>query len=391
MSTRQHNISQRVPAGKKALRSFLLVIFVFTAILSFGRAQVQAASSAPVLVSAKAVSYNKIKVTWKKVSGASWYNLYYKVAGGKWKGVRSKIRGTSFTHTGGTVRPIKVGVTYYYTVRAVKNGKLSSYNKKGVSAKTSLGRTVLSGAEMTDSTHIKISWKGVGGADGYHVYRKVNGKWKKIGTSIATRHDWTFISSTKNPIVPGQKYTFTVRAYQLVNKKKVFGGYQKAGVSVTVPVPPEPEPEPDPDPDAALNNVADSLMARLISPAASQSQKLRAAWDYICHSGTFSYARSYAAFTGSDTHERAYRFLTTHAGNCYDFACAFAYLAKRIGYTAYVVYGQCPAAGGGLTPHGWVFINGLGYFDPNGEWAEFAPGIYGYSYDPYTPAGRALV
>ena len=81
--------------------------------------------------------------------------------------------------------------------------------------------------------------------------------------------------------------------------------------------------------------------------------------------------------------------MKNHNGNCYDFAAAFATAANRIGYTAYVVYGRCPSISGGLTPHAWVMITELGYFDPEGAWAGFARVYRGY-YNPYTETGRVL-
>ena len=61
--------------------------------------------------------------------------------------------------------------------------------------------------------------------------------------------------------------------------------------------------------------------------------------------------------------------LTGHAGNCYDFAAAFAACAARLGYETYVVYGTTYMLAGGTGPHGWVYISGLGIFDPEGTFA----------------------
>ncbi len=69
----------------------------------------------------------------------------------------------------------------------------------------------------------------------------------------------------------------------------------------------------------------------------------------------------------------AYKMLTTRYGNCYDFAAAFCYLAKAVGYEGMIcIAGQCASASGGLTPHSWCEFNGM-VFDPE---ISYANGLY---------------
>lgn len=69
----------------------------------------------------------------------------------------------------------------------------------------------------------------------------------------------------------------------------------------------------------------------------------------------------------------AYKMLTTRYGNCYDFAAAFCYLAKAVGYESMTcIAGQCASASGGLTPHSWCEFNGM-VFDPE---ISYANGLY---------------
>ncbi len=75
-------------------------------------------------------SKGKIKVTWKKVSGASKYEVYRKASGGKWKKVKTTTT-TSWINKSG----LKKGKTYYYKVKAIKadntvaNSAYSAYKK----------------------------------------------------------------------------------------------------------------------------------------------------------------------------------------------------------------------------------------------------------------------
>ena len=65
---------------------------------------------------------------------------------------------------------------------------------------------------------INVKWKKTSGATHYIVYYKKDGtkKWTKIKTLDNSKSSYTHTSSKKYPIVVGQKYTYTVKAY---NKK----------------------------------------------------------------------------------------------------------------------------------------------------------------------------
>lgn len=121
----------------------------------------------------------------------------------------------------------------------------------------------------------------------------------------------------------------------------------------------------------------------ITSSSMSRSQKLRACWNYMT-SSRFHYVRRYDFSTyGGWVYDYGMDILTSRGGNCYRFACAFALLAKEIGYRPAVVWGMVPHVGGGLTPHCLVKIDGL-FYDPEGQFAGWAQGIYGLSYYPMT-------
>lgn len=69
--------------------------------------------------------------------------------------------------------------------------------------------------------------------------------------------------------------------------------------------------------------------------------------------------------------EEAYVMLSTRKGNCYNYAAAFGYLARAIGFDAHIYAGTVRGMGTAdyptVNPHGWVEIN----FD--GEWRLFDP------------------
>ena len=72
---------------------------------------------------------------------------------------------------------------------------------------------------------ISFKWTAVSGVDGYQVFRKVNsGKWKAVKTITETFYK---DKDTK----AGYKYSYTVKAYKLIDGKKVYSGYDKKGLS----------------------------------------------------------------------------------------------------------------------------------------------------------------
>ena len=72
---------------------------------------------------------------------------------------------------------------------------------------------------------ITFKWSAVSNADGYQVYRKVNsGKWKSVKTT-------TGLVYKDKDTKAGYKYSYTVKAYKLIDGKKVYSGYDKIGLS----------------------------------------------------------------------------------------------------------------------------------------------------------------
>ncbi|MEG0919575.1 MAG: fibronectin type III domain-containing protein [Anaerovoracaceae bacterium] len=69
-----------------------------------------------------AIENNKLQLSWDAVDGADSYALYQKVSGKSFKKVKT-TSATSFTTSSK-----KSNVTYYYRVKAIKNGKYSNYS-----------------------------------------------------------------------------------------------------------------------------------------------------------------------------------------------------------------------------------------------------------------------
>lgn len=135
-----------------------------------------------------------------------------------------------------------------------------------------------------------------------------------------------------------------------------------------------------------LNSITNSHM--------TMEQKLNACWSYVT-SRNFRYAPKYPNLSADGwPRQTAYDMLTTRAGNCYSFACAFAALASEIGYQPYIVcgrvHGSRDGASDGYTRHAWVRINGLNY-DPEGQYAGWLRGIYGRAVYPTSHTIQSIV
>ena len=115
-----------------------------------------------------------IKVSWKKVTGASGYIVYRKAKGGKWKelGKTSKLYYVD--------KKAKKGTSYSYAVCAYSGSVKSYYDTDGLSIRRLIAPKI---SVANKKNGILINWKKVTGASGYYVYRKASsGKWKKIAT-----------------------------------------------------------------------------------------------------------------------------------------------------------------------------------------------------------------
>ena len=95
------------------------------------------------------------------------------------------------------------------------------------------GAVKLTKITAVDYNKISIKWKKASGATNYVVcYKEAgNSKWIKLKTLGNTKSSYTHTSSSKYPIVVGQKYQYTVKAYDKNTKK--YGSYNTKGLTVT--------------------------------------------------------------------------------------------------------------------------------------------------------------
>ena len=100
-----------------------------------------------------------------------------------------------------------------------------------IQAASAPGTVKLNSISAPAYNKINVKWKKTSGATHYIVYYKEEGtkKWIKIKTLDNSKSSYTHTSSKKYPIVVGQKYTYTVKAYN--KKTKKAGSYNNKGLT----------------------------------------------------------------------------------------------------------------------------------------------------------------
>lgn len=98
---------------------------------------------------------------------------------------------------------------------------------------SSPGTVTLNKVSPTAYNKIKVSWKKASNATNYYVYYRKSGtkKWTKIASVKSSASSYTHKSSSKYPIIVGQKYDYTVKAYN--SKYKKSGKYNTKGLSAS--------------------------------------------------------------------------------------------------------------------------------------------------------------
>jgi hypothetical protein len=188
----------------------------------YGKAVVPAT---PVLTKVSNVSTG-VKVQWEKAANASGYYVFRKEPEGSWKKIKTITSGKTVSYTDTTA---KNGVTYVYTVQAYDGFDLTSdYDETGLTI-TYVAAPTLTGV-VNQNAALKVQWEAVEGVDGYRVYRKAGSE--TSWTTVASKLEGGDLTSWKDTdIKNGTQYTYTVKAYKVVEGTTVWSGYVSAGVS----------------------------------------------------------------------------------------------------------------------------------------------------------------
>ena len=258
-------------------RRILSILLVLVMILVMMPVEIFAAAKAPAKVKAKAVSatYNSNKVSWKRISGASGYEVHRATSkAGKYKKVKTltSVKKVTFTD-----KKLKTGTTYFYKVRAyskVKGKKTYGKFSAVVKAKPVPAKVTVTATSATNKSN-KVNWKKTSGASGYELYRAMSksGKYTKIKTATSGKAG----SFTDKNLTTGRTYYYKIRAYRNVKGKKVYGSYSKVvsakPVQAQATVKPTPTTVAKPTPTTAAKPTATPLPLPTVTPIPEPKEK----------------------------------------------------------------------------------------------------------------------
>lgn len=172
----------------------------------------------PSSVSAKLYGYDDVKVSWSKVSGATGYVVYYK------KSTATSWSSKSTTGTSVKLADLADGVKY--NIKVVTYKTKSGYKCYNAGKATSIYtlKKVTGVTTVKSGTKVKVSWTNISGETGYQISQST----KKSGTNIVATYKTTSGKSKTISATKGKSYYYKVRAYKVVDGKKIYGPWSTA-------------------------------------------------------------------------------------------------------------------------------------------------------------------
>lgn len=180
----------------------------------------------------KSTASSKIELTWKKVSGASGYQIYRSTKkSGSYKKIAevSGAGNTKFTDTS-----VVGGKTYYYKIRAYRKNarKTGVATFSAVQKAWALEKVTIEKASASGGNKVVLQWKKAANAKGYRIYRSTNEKtgFEKIKeiTSDET------VKYTDASVKTGKTYYYKIVAISTIKDSVVTRG--DASKAAEVPV-----------------------------------------------------------------------------------------------------------------------------------------------------------
>lgn len=166
--------------------------------------------------------YDRVKVSWKKVTGASGYLIQYKVSGGSYK----KLTTTTGTYTT-KAKELKDGKKYYFRVIPYykdDRGILRYSTNAGKSASTyTLKKVKQKTIKKYSASKVKIRWYDISGQTGYQISRSTSVSKKSVYATAKSTSATSKIIKTKK----GKTYYYRVRAYKKVGDNYIYGPWSE--------------------------------------------------------------------------------------------------------------------------------------------------------------------
>jgi Leucine-rich repeat (LRR) protein/fibronectin type 3 domain-containing protein len=186
-----------------------------------------AKAASPKDAQAVSAGYDRIKITWKAVSGAKEYEVYRAASKNGTYTKAGVCADTSFISTGLTMNKayfFKVRARYVAGSTVTLGGYSDIVSDKPVPATPSGIK-----GSVASFNSVRLTWKEVPGATKYAVYRAVNknGYYARIAETSS-------LTYTDKGLTHKKTYYYKVRAYRLAGKTKVFSSY--SGIVTAKPI-----------------------------------------------------------------------------------------------------------------------------------------------------------
>ena len=169
---------------------------------------------------------NSISLKWDKNETANGAVVeMYK--NGQWVVVATKTSNTAVSHK---ITGLDASTAYKFRVRAYINdegGRIYSVYNTTLNEATAPASVKNFRRTISAKTAIRFNWDKNTTADGYSFEMIKNSKW----TTVATIEDGTATNYSQLKLNPGTAYRFRIRAYKVVNGKKIFSGYSYVNAS----------------------------------------------------------------------------------------------------------------------------------------------------------------
>lgn len=183
---------------------------------------------------AKLYKYNGVKLTWKKVEGATGYRVETRIDDPD--GIYVKYLGYTTKNTfkaSGLKYDIAYGVNYLYVTPVFKDGNTQYYSEKSKTTVKAypMKKMIKPTVKKYSNGKVRVSFAELIGADGYQISRAV----KKTGTKVVYKtidSEYQFDAPRPNAkdymnsrlvsATRGKTYYYKVRAYTIVNGERVY-------------------------------------------------------------------------------------------------------------------------------------------------------------------------
>ena len=183
--------------------------------------------TAPVApkISLTVADYDAINIKVSSVKGAVKHEIYRSLAK---NGTYEKIAEISTANYKDSF--LTSGVTYYYKVRSCSQVACGNYSS--IASKAPVAKTPTISLKVNENKRVLVKISDVNGADGYEIARSLykNRKFSTVGSTEALEYI--------DEVGLNTRYYYKVRAYTLVDGKKVYGAYSQvkyASVSLSAP------------------------------------------------------------------------------------------------------------------------------------------------------------